>query len=74
MMHFKRRSISNGHEQWNWDWFDAALAVPCATVLKKSAACLIAAIMNGVKFYRKSDSLGQKSEVERFSWLEESMM
>lgn len=51
-----------------------ALAVQCATVLKKSAACLIAAIMNGVKFYRKSDSLRQKSEAERFSWLEESMM
>lgn len=57
-MHIKRRSISNGHEQWNW--FDAAFTVPCATVSKKSAACLIAAIMNGVNFYGKSDSLRQK--------------
>lgn len=60
MMHFKQRSISNGHEQWNWIWFEAAFTVQCATVLKKSAACLIAAIMDGVKFYRKSDSLRQK--------------
>lgn len=37
----------------------------CATVLKKSAACLIAAIMNGVNFYRKSDSLRQKQKSMR---------
>lgn len=52
---FQKESISNGHEQSNR--FEPALTVQCATVSKKSAACLIAAIMNGVNFYGKSDSL-----------------
>lgn len=47
-----RMDMNNGIG-WSPRWL-------CATVLKKSAACLIAAIMNGVNFYRKSDSLRQK--------------